>query len=215
MPLSVCDIYFAYPNATQAIFEGFSADFPAGAITAVIGPNGCGKTTLAKIMLNILQPQKGRILLDGEDISSMTLAEVGRNIGYVMQNPNQQLFCVSVKEEVEYGLAQLNLSHEEIESRGAKYLKYFNIDQYRDELPWRLSHGEKQRLLLAAVLAMQPKYLLLDEPTTALDTSRKKMLGEYLKSICTDMSGGMIIISHDESFINAVCHNVVVLEGKT
>ena len=100
-----------------------------------------------------------------------------------MQNPSRQIFSATVREEVEYGLQNLGLDVEELACRCNEFLELFDLKGYEDSFPFQLSHGEKQRLVLSAVLAMKPQYLLLDEPTSCLDRRRKQQLGEYLEKI--------------------------------
>ncbi len=181
-------------------------------ITALVGPSGCGKTTLTKILMGLLKPCGGRVMLDGEDLSQLSLAQIGRRMGYVMQNPAQQLFCTSIREEVEYGLRNLDLSREEIQERASEYLAYFHLDEYEERFPFELSGGEKQRLVLAAVLAMQPKFLILDEPTAALDVYRRSLLGRRLRKIKHGLGCGVLIVSHDMDFIKTYCDRIVKME---
>lgn len=213
MALVAANLNFTYPKGKKAVLIDFTASFLPGEVTALTGANGCGKTTLAKLLLGILQPQQGLVLLDGRNISGMTLAEVGRSVGYVMQNPAQQLFCTSVEEEMAYGLRNLGLSEDEREERISLYLHYFQLSRYRESFPFHLSQGEKQRLLLAAVLAMKPRYLLLDEPTAHLDVYRCRLLGEYLAKICTELDSGIIVVSHDRDFVQKYCQKEIVMPG--
>lgn len=209
MGLCVEKISFAYANTEKKILDNFSANFSNGRITALTGGNGTGKTTLANIIMGIMKPQSGEILLDDVDITNDTLAQRGRKIGYVMQNPAKQIFSATVKEEMEIGLKNLGLEQEEIEERCDKYLGYFGLMHHKDSFPFLLSHGEKQRLVLAAVLAMRPAYLILDEPTANLDFKNRKRLGEYLQGL----DCGVIIISHDKTFISEYCEHTVRMEN--
>lgn len=209
MSLQVKNLTFEYKRSNKKVLDNFSAEFPFGAITAVTGRNGTGKTTLAKLITGILKPDSGSISVDGEDITGYSLAERGRLIGYVMQNPERQIFSTTVEEEMRYGLLNLGLSEDEIEKRVDEYLKLFEIDHHRNSFPFAMSHGEKQRLVLAAILAMKPGYLILDEPTASLDYKRKELLGKYLKKI----ECGVIIISHDRAFIKEYCTGVVEMEA--
>ena len=213
MSLNVENIYFSYPKSSSLILSGLSASFPSAQITAVTGPNGCGKTTLSKIMVGILKPGQGQVFLDGKDIAGFSLAEIGRYIGYVMQNPDQQLFSASVEDEVTFGLKNLDLDEKEITERIDYYLGYFQLDQYRKSLPFHLSLGEKQRVILAAILAMKPCYLVLDEPTSALDIYRRRLLGEHLLNIAPKMGCGIILISHDKSFIQKYADQQIIIRG--
>ena len=201
MALSAIDISFKYPKSEKNIIRNFSGTFHRDKITAVEGPNGAGKSTLAKLLTGILKPDLGEITLDGEDISDFSLAQIGKNVGFVMQNPSVQLFSTSVKEEVEFGLKNIGMSDEDAENRGMEYLSYFGLCEYVDKFPYELSVGEKQRLVLASVMAMHPKYLILDEPTSALDYGRKKILGDLVLKIKKSLGTGIILISHDTAFV--------------
>lgn len=208
MGLYVKDLTFSYKNTDKKILDGFCAEFPADKITALVGGNGAGKTTLANLIMGILKPESGAVVLDEVDITSDTLAERGRKIGYVMQNPAKQIFSTTVREEMEIGLRNMGLSEEEIASRSQEYLEYFGLTHHLESFPFSLSHGEKQRLVLAAILAMKPSYLILDEPTANLDFKNRKKLGTYLK----DLDCGVIIISHDKTFVKEYCEHIVDME---
>ncbi|MDO4545317.1 MAG: ABC transporter ATP-binding protein [Bacillota bacterium] len=214
MSLKVEHISFGYKgrskaDGTKQVLQDFSAEFPAGKITALTGNNGAGKTTLARIIMGILKQDQGHILLDGEPIDQLTMAQRGMRIGYVMQNPARQIFSVTVEEEMQYGLRNLSLPEEEIARRTTEYLQLFGLEQYRESFPVLLRHGETQRLVLAAILAMKPGYLILDEPTASLDLKRRKTLGDFLKQL----DCGIIIISHDQTFIEATCDGQIRMEA--
>jgi len=198
--IAVEDVSFAYGRTEAPVLDGFSASFAAGAVTAVTGGNGCGKTTLAKLIVGIERPQTGRVLVDGVDIRSLSLAEIGRLVGCVYQNPTHQLFCTSVREEMAYGLRNLGLAEPEIAERTGHYLRYFDLLAHLEDFPPALSHGEKQRLMLAVVLSMRPGCVVLDEPTTGLDVVRRRALGTYLREVAED-GVGVIVVSHERSFV--------------
>jgi len=212
MSLTVNNVTFSYNKKAEPVLKAFSAEFHSGRITALTGENGCGKTTLAKLIMGILKPYEGRIMLaeDGQerkedgsretDLSDLSLAETGRKIGYVMQNPARQIFSTSVSEEIRYGLKNMGLNEDETNYRAAEFLRYFDIEKYADTFPFFLSQGEKQRLVLASVLAMEPAWLILDEPTASLDIKRKTLLGNYLTKIRKEKNCGIIVITHDRDF---------------
>jgi energy-coupling factor transport system ATP-binding protein len=215
MALTAEEIRYVYRGSDVPVLNGFSATFRQGRITAVTGGNGAGKTTLAKTLVGILKPTAGRILLDGGNTEKMSLCEMGRKVGLVMQDPSRQLFTATVREEMDYGLKNLGLPAEEIESRRKEYLDYFGLTQYEERFPFALSTGEKQRLILAAILAMKPAYLILDEPTSALDKGRRKALGGYLKEITQGAAAtGVILISHDDKFISEYADESINLESE-
>lgn len=212
MSIKAENIYFRYGSDLPYVIEDLSGEFERGRITAIMGPNGSGKTTFSKILLGILKPEKGKVTIDGQDVKELSLAQAGRKIGYVMQNPARQIFSPTVREEMAFGLENLGLGSDEINRRTDLYLEYFDIAQYKEEFPFLLSKGEKQRLILAAVLAMEPDYLMLDEPTAALDMKRKKILGDHLLKIKEDKGTGIVIISHDRDFVERYGDCRVIIE---
>ncbi len=200
--IAVEDVGFRYRKASRPVVDGFSAVFPSGAVTAVTGSNGCGKTTLVKLLTGIERPGSGRVLVDGADLRPLSLAEIGRKVGCVFQNPARQLFCTSVREEMAYGLRAQGLDDAEIARRTEQQLDFFGLLGHLDDFPLHLSHGEKQRLMLAVVLAMDPEYLLLDEPTTGLDLPRRRALGEELRALA-GAGRGVVVVSHERAFVTA------------
>lgn len=195
------DVSYAYSRTAPRVVDGFSATFPARAVTAITGANGSGKTTLTRLMVGIARPLSGRVLVDGADIAPLSLAEIGRRVGYVYQNPSQQLFCTSLRDEMAYGLRNLGLHDDEIALRTEHYLGLFDLDGHLDDMPLSLSHGEKQRLMLAVVLSMHPEYIILDEPTTGLDVIRRRALGAYLREAVDGHGCGVVIVSHERRFV--------------
>lgn len=226
MKLIVDNVTYRYKKREEPVLSGFGATFDRNRIWAITGPNGSGKTTLGKIIMGILKPETGSIVLSGQgatkgldngdsqSLTTLTLAEIGRKIGYVMQNPSRQIFSVTVREEMAYGLRNLGLGESEIEQRSREYLNYFQLDGYEETFPLSLSQGEKQRLVLAAVLAMKPDWLLLDEPTASLDLHRRQLLRDYLLRIKEDLGTGLILISHDRTFIEKMGADEVRMGGR-
>lgn len=197
------NIFYKYPRGDREIIRGVSACFDKGEIVAVTGPNGCGKTTLTKLIVGIYRPDAGSIAIDGADTSGLDLADIGRRAGYVFQNPDRQLFCDTVYNEVAYGLKNMGCGHEEPAARVRRYLDMFGLTPLRESYPGRLSRGEKQRVALAAILAMGTDYIILDEPTTGLDVRTRNQLGRLLAHIKQEQDCGIIIVSHERSFIEA------------
>lgn len=177
-----------------------SLQFSKGEKVAILGLNGSGKSTLAKLMLGLLQPQQGRVVVDGRSVERYSLPEIGQKIGFVMQNPNGMLFCTSVLNEVAFGLRWKGYNTGEILEVCKDILTYFDLYHLRNELPFNLSEGEKQLVALCAILALQPEYLILDEPTKSIDAYRRKKLREVLADICS-RGTGIIVISHDVEFV--------------
>ena len=209
--ITVENAAFIYPNADKPVMSGFSAQFRRGEITAVTGKNGCGKTTLTRLLVGMLRPSQGCVSIEGFDISDMDLFEIGQRVGYVFQNPNRQLFCDTAINEIAYGLRNSGLNEEETEAKANYYLDYFDLSQYKGTFPGKLSLGEKQRLALAAVLALGTDYIVLDEPTTGLDVRRQRDLGEILSNLRRELNCGVILVSHEAEFVSRYTDRELVM----
>ena len=202
---------YKYPRAKAEVIHDFSARFERGEIAAISGKNGCGKTTLTKLITGILRPDCGKISIDGEDSSGMSLFDIGKRVGYVFQNPSDQLFCASVYDETAYGLLNIGLSREETDEKVRFYLNFFRLTGLENSLPDTLSLGEKQRVALACVLSMGTDYLIMDEPTTGLDMRSRAQLGELLTDIKQTRGAGIILVSHDSGFIAKIADRELVM----
>ena len=209
--IEVHGVSYKYPKTDEYVLRSLSLDFRRGEICAVTGPNGCGKTTLTKLMTGVLRPDEGSILIDGCDEAGMGLFEIGQRIGYVFQNPSKQLFCATVNEEIAFGLKNQGMSEGDIEDTLAYYTERFRLSHHRDDYPGRLSQGEKQRVVLAAVLSMGTDYLILDEPTTGLDVRGRHELGEILRGLVRERETGILIVSHERGFISRYADREVVM----
>ncbi len=166
---------FAYPYGPR-VLDGVSLTIAPGEFVAIIGQNGSGKTTLAKHLVGLLAGDAGTIMIDGRDRAALRPAETAATVGYVFQNPDHQIFAATVADEVAFGPRNFGLDAAEIARRSDEVLRAVNLDALGDRDPFLLSKGERQRLAVASVLALQPRMLILDEPTTGLDYREQRRM---------------------------------------
>ena len=167
--------------------QGIDLELKEGEYVAIIGPNGSGKTTLARLLNGLLVPTSGEVLVDGLNSKiKEDLRLIRQRVGMVFQNPENQIITTSVEREIAFGLENLNLPSEEIRERVEWALSAFHLWEYKNSAPHSLSGGEKQRLAIASVLAMRPKYLILDEPTSLLDPEGRQMFNLLVKKLVAE-----------------------------
>lgn len=188
----VRDISFAYPGG-HPVLQGIDLELAAGELVVLTGPNGCGKTTLARHLNGLLLPQQGTVLVDDLPTSQ---AEVRRLVGMVFQEPESQIVAPVVEEDVAFGLENLGLPREEMRQRVEWTLERLDLTGVRRSEPHLLSGGQKQRLALASVLAMKPRYLVLDEPTTMLDPWSRREVLELLGDLRRTEGIAIVLVTH-------------------
>ncbi len=200
---------FSYPLGPR-VLEAIDFRILPGEFVAIVGQNGSGKTTLAKHLVGLLRPTEGRILLEGRDRITLRPAETAHTAGYVFQNPDHQIFASTVEAEVAFGPRNFGLGPEEIEQRVAEVLHAVNLENARERDPFLLSKGERQRLAVASVLALRPRLLILDEPTTGLDyREQRRMMG-----LVTDLNRAgiaIIIITHAPWLVAEYAQRVILM----
>jgi energy-coupling factor transport system ATP-binding protein len=192
--LEVSNLSFSYPGGPAALRD-VSLRIGAGELVALIGQNGSGKTTLAKHMNGLLRAEPGAVRLAGADLRTLPLERVAQQVGYVFQNPDHQLFAATVAEEVAFGPRNFGMDGAACEERVRDALAAVGLLALRDHDPFLLSKGERQRLAVASVLAMAPRVLILDEPTTGLDFPEQRRMLDLLARL---RAGGttVIMITH-------------------
>ena len=206
--IRVKNLWHVYGDGKEAL-KGVDFEMGEG-IVALVGPNGSGKTTLAKHLNGLLKPTRGRVIVDGMDTMEHTVAELSKIVGYVFQNPEHMFFEENVFREVAFGPRNLGLSEEEIEERVQWALNAVHLTGYEERTPYSLSGGEKQRLAIACVLAMKPRYLILDEPTTGLDARSSMGVVETIRELRKD-GHGILLITHDMELVLELAERVVLL----
>jgi len=208
--IDVCGLGHRYPGGHPALAEVSLAIRP-GEFLALVGRNGSGKTTLAKHLNGLLEPSEGAVRLEGHDVRGLALEELAQRVGYVFQDPDHQLFAATVEEEVAFGPRNLGLDPAEVEVRVAEALAAVGLVE-RDADPFLLDKGVRQRLAVAAVLALRPDVLVLDEPTTGLDfVEQQKMMALLRARHAAGQT--IVIITHTPWVIAEYAERVVLLAG--
>ncbi|RLC92234.1 MAG: ABC transporter [Chloroflexi bacterium] len=207
--LSVRNLRYAYPDGTEAL-RGVSLDIRAGEYVLIIGQNGAGKTTLVKHFLSLLKPTEGLVTVDGADTRELTVSELARRIGYVAQNPDTQIFNATVGDEVAFALVNLGYPREEVEARTAGSLDGLGLLEVRDAHPFSLPKGDRARVVIAAILAMDPEIIIFDEPTTGQDYRGAKYILDISKQLHR-MGKTVIVITHHLYLMPEYAERVIVM----
>jgi len=208
--LSVEGLDFSYNNKKQ-ILKSINFDVYKGEMLAIVGKNGAGKTTLSNLICGFIKPDKGNILLNGTDISPLSIRERGEKIGLVMQNPNQMISKSFVSEEVALGLAVRNVPEQEIEERVNETLKICGLYPFRNWPISALSFGQKKRVTIASILVMHPEIMILDEPTAGQDYRHYTEIMEFIKKINEESGITIIMITHDMHLMLEYTNRAIVV----
>lgn len=203
------NLSFAYPNGPR-VLDGINLRIRAGEFIAIIGQNGSGKTTLAKHLVGLLKPIEGEVLLGGRDRATLRPAETAREVGYVFQNPDHQIFAATVEDEVAFGPRNFSLSAGEVTERVDEVLRAVNLDGARGRDPFLLGKGERQRLAVASVLALRPRLLILDEPTTGLDYREQLRMMALVSELNRD-GIAIVIITHTPWLVAEYARRAVLM----
>jgi len=203
--IAIDNLSFAYSDS-KPIFEELNLEISEIEKVGLIGANGTGKTTLFLLICGILSAKKGKIKIFEKQIEA---GKFNPEIGLVFQNPNDQLFCSTVRDDIAFGPENMGLTKEEIDRRVEKALNLTGISRLIDRIPHQLSGGEKSMVAIASVIAMQPKIILYDEPSANLDLRARRRLIDFLNLA----KETILISSHDLELILEVCDRVILLEG--
>ncbi|MHA1769373.1 MAG: energy-coupling factor ABC transporter ATP-binding protein [Candidatus Thorarchaeota archaeon] len=214
------DVHFSYDGLYTAL-RGVSLQIDDGESLAIMGTNGAGKTTLVKHFNGLLRPQSGRVILNGADTKDFSIAEIAREVGLVMQNPDHQLFLDTVEKEIVFGLKNLGFTEEEATERCSRTITSLGLEGLAQRSPFALSGGERKRVALASVLATEPRVVVLDEPTIGQDACQKQRLAEMLESL-NERGRTVVVVTHDIEFVIehlprtvAMANGTIVADGQT
>ncbi len=216
--ISIKNVCFSYAEETDPqphvnAVDGVSLDVNKGEFVAVIGHNGCGKSTLAKHLNAMLLPDSGKVYVDGDDTADEQKTwDIREKVGLVLQNPDNQLVASIVEEDVAFGPENLGVDPKEIRQRVDSALKAVGMYEYRTHAPYKLSGGQKQRVAIAGILAIQPKCIVLDEPTAMLDPSGRNEVMSTLLKLNKEDGITVVLITHymDEAVL---ADRVVVMDS--
>ena len=197
--LRVEGVQYTWPGSRSPVLEGIDFGFAKGDRVGLIGPNGCGKTTLLQIMVGLVRPGAGKLLHRGAPVESKDdLRKLRLEVAYLFQNADDQLFSPTVIDDVAFGPLNMGLDEKEAKARAEETLEGLGLAHLAERITHRLSGGEKRLVSLATILSMRPRALLLDEPTNGLDPDTRDRLIDILMGL--DMS--WIIVSHDWDFLD-------------
>ncbi|MBR5218700.1 MAG: energy-coupling factor transporter ATPase [Clostridia bacterium] len=212
--IEVKDLSYVYENGEgeTLVLDKLSFEVREGEFVAVLGHNGSGKSTLAKLFNGVLMPTEGKVLVNGMDTTDeKNIYEIRRNVGMVFQNPDNQIVATVVEEDVAFGPENLGVPHEQLRERVDNALRAVNMYEHRKKAPHLLSGGQKQRVAIAGVIAMQPSYIVLDEPTAMLDPSGRREVMDTIRDLNRKLGITVILITHymDEA---AKADRVIVMD---
>ncbi|MFC8673040.1 energy-coupling factor ABC transporter ATP-binding protein [Streptomyces griseorubiginosus] len=208
--LEVTGLAFAYPDGHQALF-GVDFSIARGERVALLGPNGAGKTTLVLHLNGILGGGVGSVKVAGLPVDKRHMAEIRRRVGIVFQDPDDQLFMPTVREDVAFGPAAAGLKGDELEARVRTALERVGMAEFAHRPPHHLSFGQRRRVAVATVLAMEPEILVLDEPSSNLDPASRRELADILRSL--DVT--VLMVTHDLPYALELCPRSLILSEGT
>ena len=206
--IEIQNLGYRYPDGTVALAD-VDLHIHQGERVALLGPNGAGKTTLILHMNGIHQPQAGTVAVSGYPVNDDNLVDIRRRVGIVFQDPDDQLFMPTVREDVAFGPANLGLVGAELDDRVNAALAAVEVSDLADRPPNHLSFGQKRRVAIAGVMAMQPEILVLDEPTSNLDPASRKDLTGILDSL--DVT--QLLVTHDLLYALEICERSLIIDG--
>ena len=206
--IEIKDLYYKYPDGYEAL-KGIDLTLYKGQSLGIVGSNGAGKSTLLLQLSGINRPSSGKIEINSLEVNKNNLAKIRKDIGFVFQNPEDQLFTTSIYEDVAFGPKNYKLSKQEIDKRVTESLEKVGILELKNRAPYRLSGGQKNLAAIATAISMDPSILIMDEPTSALDPKARRKLINLLNSF--DYT--KIIASHDLDMILDTCERTIVLKN--
>ena len=208
MLLTFKDVFYSY-DKTNNVLKGINFNIGKGEKVALLGLNGAGKSTLMLLCNGLLLPTEGDVTVNNISTKSKGIGEIRKAVGLVFQNPDDQLFMHTVKEDVAFGPRNMNLSEEEIENRVREALQLTGTENLADSHPFDLSGGQKKSVSIATVLSMRPELIVMDEPTSGLDYRATRNFVEIVESI----NNTVLLSTHDLELAKHLCSRALVLKN--
>ncbi|MGD6810206.1 MAG: energy-coupling factor ABC transporter ATP-binding protein [Candidatus Bathyarchaeia archaeon] len=215
--IEINDLVYTYPGASKPSIDGVSLKIEKGEFMLITGPSGCGKTSLCRCF-NGLVPHfyqgelKGQVTVAGQDITSKQTFDMAKHVGLVFQNPENQLFALSVEKDVAFGLENLGMSREEMRKRVDWALNLTGIYDLRERSPHEVSGGQQQRVAIASVLAMQPEIIVLDEPTSFLDPLSAEKIFDVIYKLNQEQGITVVLVEHRLDLTAKYTNHLVVMD---
>ncbi|MCQ2972752.1 MAG: ATP-binding cassette domain-containing protein [archaeon] len=209
--MSTKNLSFKYPDGTLAL-NNINLSIKQGEKVAIMGPNGAGKSTLFSHFNGLKEPTSGQVLVDGVPISynKKDLLKIRQKVGIVFQNPNDQLFAPTVKEDIAFGPMNLGLDYAEVENRVKEALNMVGMSEFENKTPHHLSGGQQKRVIIAGIVAMRPEIMILDEPTAGLDPHGVIQVLDILENLNKE-GMSIVISSHDVEIITEFADRIILL----
>lgn len=211
--IEIKNVSFAYDESGLAV-DNVSFNIKKGSYTTVIGHNGSGKSTIAKLMIGLLEKDKGEILIDGLSLNLENLSAIRNKVGIVFQNPDNQFIGATVRDDIAFGLENHCVAPEKMDTIIHEYASKVNMLDFLDHEPTKLSGGQKQRVAIAGVLAMSPEILIFDESTSMLDPQGKDEINRLIRELHENTKMTLISITHDIEEVTKSDHVIIMDSGK-
>jgi len=212
------DVSFRYSKNQDHVLRNISFNVKKGEFLGISGPSGSGKSTLC-LMMNGIIPKtiegefSGEVYIDGEDIAEKEIYEISEKLGLILQNPESQLFSMTVEEELAFGPENLGIKREEIGDRVSWALELVGMERFREAFPHQLSGGEKQKIAIASLLTMKPEILVLDEPTSNLDPKSRIEIFKIVQKL-NKKGMTVVVVEHETNFISSADKILILNEGE-
>ena len=215
--IDVKDLCYTYPNFAEPTLSDISMTIARGDFVLLTGHSGCGKTTLCRCLIGLIPHfyggnLTGEVVVANRSVKDHTISELAQHVGFVFQNPENQLFALSVEKDVAFGLENLAKPREEIRKNVDWAMDLMGIEGLRDAAPFELSGGQKQRVAVASVLAMKPEVMVLDEPTSFLDPVTARKLFEVIKSLNDELGLTVVLVEHRLSLLSTYVNRIIVMD---